>query len=113
MCMCLQSTAYAVIDHALHAGEAMHITDPIIQTHLLGACRREILYLVEHHATTVIVGETGSGKSTQIPQYLLEAGWCSGRPPLEHSHRSVTARVAHVRLLESSSCEPGDQESVC
>ncbi len=37
---------------------------------------------MEHHATTVIVGETGSGKSTQIPQYLLEAGWCSGKPPL-------------------------------
>ena len=36
---------------------------------------------MEHHATTVIVGETGSGKSTQIPQYLLEAGWCSGKSP--------------------------------
>jgi HrpA-like RNA helicase len=38
------------------------------------AHRSEILYLVEHHATTVIVGETGSGKTTQIPQYLIEAG---------------------------------------
>ena len=37
-----------------------------------------MLYLVEHHATTIIVGQTGSGKTTQIPQYLLEAGWCSG-----------------------------------
>lgn len=50
--------------------------------HCTCACRREILYLVEHHATIVIVGETGSGKSTQIPQYLLEAGWCSGMPLL-------------------------------
>lgn len=30
--------------------------------------RTEILYLVENHATTIIVGETGSGKTTQIPQ---------------------------------------------
>lgn len=37
--------------------------------------RSEILYLLENHATTVIVGETGSGKTTQIPQYLHEAGW--------------------------------------
>lgn len=42
--------------------------------------RTEILYLLETHATTVVVGETGSGKTTQIPQYLHEAGeagyWC-------------------------------------
>lgn len=30
--------------------------------------RRAILYLVETHATTIVVGETGSGKTTQIPQ---------------------------------------------
>ena len=30
--------------------------------------RTAILYLVETHATSIIVGETGSGKTTQIPQ---------------------------------------------
>lgn len=33
--------------------------------------RTAILYLVETHATTIIVGETGSGKTTQIPQVLF------------------------------------------
>ncbi len=42
------------------------------------AHRTELLYLVETHATTVVVGETGSGKTTQIPQYLHEAGGWSG-----------------------------------
>ncbi|CAH1269625.1 DHX35 [Branchiostoma lanceolatum] len=37
--------------------------------------RNQILYLVERYQTVVIVGETGCGKSTQIPQFLLEAGW--------------------------------------
>jgi ATP-dependent RNA helicase DDX35 len=37
--------------------------------------RRQILYSLEHHQIVVIVGETGSGKSTQIPQYLFENGW--------------------------------------
>ena len=40
--------------------------------------RKELLYLIETHATTLVVGETGSGKTTQIPQYLLEAGWTEG-----------------------------------
>lgn len=33
--------------------------------------RTAILYLVETHAATIIVGETGSGKTTQIPQVFL------------------------------------------
>lgn len=37
--------------------------------------RNQILYLVERYRCTVIVGETGSGKSTQITQYLAQAGW--------------------------------------
>jgi ATP-dependent RNA helicase DDX35 len=38
--------------------------------------KRQILYSLEHYGVIVIVGETGSGKSTQICQYLLENGWC-------------------------------------
>ena len=37
--------------------------------------RTHILYLVEKFKTVIIIGETGSGKSTQIPQFLVEAGW--------------------------------------
>lgn len=32
--------------------------------------RTALLYLVETHSTTIIVGETGSGKTTQIPQVI-------------------------------------------
>ncbi|EPS65444.1 hypothetical protein M569_09332, partial [Genlisea aurea] len=62
--------------------------------------RTAILYLVETHATTVIVGETGSGKTTQIPQYLKEAGWAEGgwmiacTQPRRLAVQSVAARVA-------------------
>lgn len=31
--------------------------------------------MVETYQVVVVVGETGSGKTTQIPQYLHEAGW--------------------------------------
>ncbi|CAI9087334.1 OLC1v1021384C1 [Oldenlandia corymbosa var. corymbosa] len=62
--------------------------------------RTAILYLVETHATTIIVGETGSGKTTQIPQFLKEAGWADeGRviactQPRRLAVQSVASRVA-------------------
>ena len=37
--------------------------------------KNDILYLLEQNQVLVIVGDTGCGKSTQIPQYLAEAGW--------------------------------------
>lgn len=39
--------------------------------------RESIQYAVEQNQITIIVGQTGSGKSTQIPQFLDQAGWCS------------------------------------
>ncbi|KAH8511773.1 hypothetical protein H0E87_009088 [Populus deltoides] len=62
--------------------------------------RTAILYLVETHATTIIVGETGSGKTTQIPQYLKEAGWADGgrviacTQPRRLAVQTVASRVA-------------------
>jgi ATP-dependent RNA helicase DDX35 len=34
-----------------------------------------LLYTIETYPVTIIVGETGSGKTTQIPQYLYRGGW--------------------------------------
>lgn len=40
--------------------------------------RESLLYLIETFPVVVVVGQTGSGKSTQIPQFLEQAGWCTG-----------------------------------
>ena len=37
--------------------------------------REEFLAAVRDNKVLVVVGETGSGKTTQIPQYLHESGW--------------------------------------
>lgn len=39
--------------------------------------REALLYQVETFPVTIVVGQTGSGKSTQIPQFLEKAGWCA------------------------------------
>ncbi len=37
--------------------------------------KKEIMQAVANHAVTIITAETGSGKSTQVPQFLYEAGY--------------------------------------
>lgn len=63
------------------------------------AYRDELLKLVEENQVLVIVGETGSGKTTQIPQYLREAGYTKrGKigctQPRRVAAMSVASRVA-------------------
>ncbi|CBZ52892.1 hypothetical protein NCLIV_026800 [Neospora caninum Liverpool] len=41
------------------------------------AVRDEFLDIVREHQIVVVVGETGSGKTTQLTQYLYEAGYAS------------------------------------
>lgn len=61
--------------------------------------REELLNAINDHQVLVIVGETGSGKTTQIPQYLHEAGYTKrGKigctQPRRVAAMSVAARVA-------------------
>ncbi|KAL3343125.1 hypothetical protein AABB24_026940 [Solanum stoloniferum] len=61
--------------------------------------RDDLLQAVNDHQVLVIVGETGSGKTTQIPQYLHEAGYTKrGKigctQPRRVAAMSVAARVS-------------------
>ncbi|KAG0056730.1 putative ATP-dependent RNA helicase dhr2 [Gryganskiella cystojenkinii] len=62
-----------------------------------------IIKEVKENACVVIVGETGSGKTTQIPQYLLESGLAA------HGTIAVTQprRVAAINLAKRVADEVG------
>ena len=53
------------------------------------AMEQEIVESINNNDVTILCGETGSGKSTQVPQFLYEAGYShSGKPEVD-TPRSV------------------------
>jgi ATP-dependent RNA helicase DDX35 len=62
--------------------------------------REAILYTIETFPLTIVVGATGSGKTTQIPRFCLDAGWCADgkqiavTQPRRIAAQSVAQRVA-------------------
>ena len=67
-------------------------------------CRQQIQETIADHQVVLIRGETGCGKTTQVPQYLLDAAWQQGQAcrvlctqPRRISAVSVADRVAVER----------------
>ncbi|RUS22224.1 hypothetical protein BC937DRAFT_89952 [Endogone sp. FLAS-F59071] len=72
--------------------------------------RVQVLYLVENYQTTIIVGQTGCGKTTQIPQYLDEAGWTAeGRVMACTQPRRVAATTVAQRVAEEMNVKLGEE----
>jgi ATP-dependent helicase HrpA len=74
----------------------LHITYPDLP---VSARRDDILAALKAHRVLILCGETGSGKTTQIPKMCLEAGLRPGKlvgctQPRRIAARSVAARIA-------------------
>jgi len=73
----------------------------------VNARRAEIRAAIERHPVVIVCGETGSGKTTQLPKILLEMG-CGARGLIGHTQpRRIAARSVAARLAEELKTEPG------
>lgn len=67
---------------------------PVVQA------RPRLLEAMQRHAVLIVCGETGSGKSTQLPKLLLEAG-CGRRGLIGHTQpRRLAARKLAARVAQ-------------
>lgn len=74
------------------------------------AVRQKILSVIRENNVIVIVGETGSGKTTQLTQYLMEDGY--GRNGMSigcTQPRRVAAMSVAKRVAEEMGVELGQE----
>ncbi len=67
----------------------------------------EILELLRVHPVLIVAGDTGSGKSTQLPQYCLELGRGIEGLIAHTQPRRIAARALAGRIAAELSQEPG------
>jgi len=77
------------------------LVDPALPIH---ACGSEIAGLIASHQVVVVAGETGSGKSTQLPKICLALG----RKSIAHTQpRRIAARSVATRVAAETGTDLG------
>ncbi|CAB3409218.1 unnamed protein product [Caenorhabditis bovis] len=72
------------------------------------AFRDDFIQAVRDHQVLIIEGETGSGKTTQLPQYLYEAGFCEDGKRIGCTQpRRVAAMSVAARVADEMDCKLG------
>ncbi|CAL0320377.1 unnamed protein product [Lupinus luteus] len=77
------------------------------------AYRTDIIQNVHSQQITVLIGETGSGKSTQLVQFLADSGIGANESIVCTQPRKIAARSVSRRVQEESSGCYGDNSIVC
>ncbi len=72
--------------------------------------REKLLEAIALSQILVVAGETGSGKSTQMTQYLCEAGYAKNRKKIGCTQpRRVAAMSVAKRVAEEKGCRLGEE----
>ncbi|HEX9182597.1 MAG TPA: DEAD/DEAH box helicase, partial [Burkholderiales bacterium] len=69
--------------------------------------REEIARAIGAHAVVIVCGETGSGKTTQLPKILLEMGRGAAKVIGHTQPRRIAARSVAARIAEELKVELG------
>ncbi len=75
----------------------------------ISAHEAELVQLIQTHQVLVICGETGSGKSTQIPKLCLAAGYGKGGMICQTQPRRIAARSVAERIAQELGSPVGDR----
>ncbi|VAI89168.1 unnamed protein product [Triticum turgidum subsp. durum] len=71
--------------------------------------KNELVKALHHHQVLVVIGETGSGKTTQVTQYLAEAGYTEAGKIACTQPRRVAAQSVAKRVAEEFGCPLGEE----
>ncbi len=79
----------------------------------VSACRDEITEALMNHQVVVVAGETGSGKTTQLPKICLAAGRGTAGIIGHTQPRRIAATSVAERIAEETGTELGDAVGYC
>ncbi|PUZ60922.1 hypothetical protein GQ55_4G216800 [Panicum hallii var. hallii] len=71
--------------------------------------KKELINAVHDNQVLVVIGETGSGKTTQVTQYLAEAGYTTMGKIACTQPRRVAAESIAKRVAEEFGCRLGEE----
>ncbi|XP_062138311.1 probable ATP-dependent RNA helicase kurz [Drosophila sulfurigaster albostrigata] len=96
----VHKTVYVPVDRSDEV-QAARLRLPIL------AEEQQVMELINEHPIVIVAGETGSGKTTQLPQFLYEAGYAQHKmigitEPRRVAAIAMSKRVAHEMNLPSS-----------
>ncbi|CAO2830197.1 unnamed protein product [Amaranthus hypochondriacus] len=103
--------------HSRHSNGNLSNADPRRQKLLqqrkslpIATVEKRLVEEVRNHNILIIVGETGSGKTTQLPQFLFQAGFCrDGKMVGVTQPRRVAAVTVAKRVAEECGVQVGQK----
>ncbi|CAG9465661.1 unnamed protein product [Pedinophyceae sp. YPF-701] len=70
--------------------------------------KEQFIKMVQDHQTTILVGETGSGKTTQVPQFCVDAGFTEKGLVACTQPRRVAAMSVSQRVADEMDVQLGE-----